>query len=88
MLQADEATGVRKNLLSDAIDVAEQWSRARQTINSCGATYQARYNRGLRKNSRSVRGQARQPFSGASPLNEKLAHLFTGIGLEIYEVMA
>ena len=88
LAQADEATGVRKNLLSDAIDVAEQWSRARQAdqIPVGLRIKHAFYNRVVYAKIREVfGGQARAAISGASPLNEKLAHLFTGIGLEIYE---
>src|SRR5699024_12140166 len=85
---ADEATGVRKNLLSDAIDVAEQWSRARQAdqIPVGLRIKHAFYNRVVYAKIRQVfGGEAKAAISGASPLNEKLAHLFTGIGLEIFE---
>jgi len=86
--QAEDASGLRKNLLTDAIDVAEQWSRARQTgLIPVGLRLKhALYDRLVYAKIRGVfGGEARTAISGASPLNEKLAHLFTGIGLEIYE---
>ncbi|MDN6678904.1 MAG: AMP-dependent synthetase/ligase [Yaniella sp.] len=88
LTQADEATGLRKSLLTDAIEVAEQWSRARQADHMpVGLRIKhAFYNRVVYAKIREVfGGQARAAVSGASPLNEKLAHLFTGMGLEIYE---
>lgn len=88
LAQADEATGLRKNLLSDAINVAEEWSRARQTGQMpVGLRIKhAFYDRVVYAKIREVfGGQAKASISGASPLNEKLAHLFTGIGLDIFE---
>lgn len=86
--QADEATGLRKNVLNDAIAVAEQWSRARQAGQMpVGLRIKhAFYDRIVYAKIRGVfGGQATAAISGASPLNEHLAHLFTGMGLSIYE---
>lgn len=88
LAQAEDATGLRKNLLTDAIEVAEQWSRARQTGHTpVGLRLKhAFYDRVVYTKIRDVfGGQAQAAISGASPLNEKLAHLFTGMGLDIYE---
>lgn len=86
--QADEATGLRKNVLNDAIAVAAQWSRARQAGQMpVGLRIKhALYDRIVYAKIREVfGGQATAAISGASPLNEDLAHLFTGMGLSIYE---
>jgi long-chain acyl-CoA synthetase len=88
LAQAEDATGFRKTLLTDAIAVAEQWSRARQTGQMpIGLRVKhAFYDRVVYAKIRQVfGGEAKAAISGASPLNEKLAHLFTGIGLEIFE---
>lgn len=88
LAQAEEATGLRKNLLSDAIDVAELWSRARQTGQMpIGLRIKhAFYDWVVYTKIRGVFGNSAQAvISGASPLDERLAHLFTGMGLEIYE---
>lgn len=88
LTQAEEATGLRKSLLTDAIAIAEQWSRARSAGElSMGLRLKhAAYDRLVYAKIRSVfGGEATAAISGASPLNEKLAHLFTGMGLEIYE---
>ena len=88
LAQAEDATGFRKTLLTDAIAVAEQWSRARQTGQMpIGLRLKhAFYDRVVYAKIRQVfGGEAKAAISGASPLNEKLAHLFTGIGLEIFE---
>ncbi len=88
LAQAEDATGFRKNLLTDAIAVAEQWSRARQAgqIPVGLRLKHALYDRLVYTKIRNVfGGQATAAVSGASPLNEKLAHLFTGMGLEIFE---
>lgn len=88
LAQAEDATGLRKSLLTDAIDVAEQWSRARQAGQMpVGLRIKhALYDRVVYAKIRAVfGGQAKGAVSGASPLNEKLAHLFTGMGLEIFE---
>jgi len=86
--QAEEATGLRKNIMSDALEVAEQWSRARQSDSMpirLGFKH-AMYDRLVYAKIRQVfGGDAKAAISGASPLNEKLAHLFTGIGLPIFE---
>lgn len=86
--QAAEATGLRKSLMTDAINVAEQWSRARQAGQMPVGlrAKHAFYDRVVYAKIRDVfGGQAKAAISGASPLNEKLAHLFTGMGLEIFE---
>src|SRR5690625_1299524 len=88
LAQAEDATGFRKTLLTDAIAVAEQWSRARQTGQMpIGLRLKhAFYDRVVYAKIRQVfGGEAKAAISGASPLNEKLAHLFTGVGLEIFE---
>ncbi|GAA2024866.1 AMP-dependent synthetase/ligase [Yaniella flava] len=88
LTQAENATGLRKNLLTDAIEVAEQWSRARQSgdIPVGLRIKHAFYDRVVYTKIREVfGGEAQAAISGASPLNEKLAHLFTGMGLGIYE---
>lgn len=88
LAQIEDATGLRKNLLTDAIEVAEQWSRARQTgqMPVVLRVKHALYDRIVYAKIRDVfGGQARAAVSGAGPLNEKLAHLFTGMGLAIYE---
>lgn len=88
LAQAQDATGLRKNLLTDAISVAEQWSRARQSGHMpVGLRLKhALYDRLVYSKIRDVfGGEAKAAVSGASPLNEKLAHLFTGMGLEIFE---
>ena len=86
--QTEEATGLRKNIMSDALEVAEQWSRARQSDSmpiQLGFKH-AIYDRLVYAKIRQVfGGEAQAAISGASPLNEKLAHLFTGIGLPIFE---
>jgi len=86
--QTEEATGLRKNVMTDALEVAEQWSRARQSDSMpirLGFKH-AIYDRLVYAKIRQVfGGEARAAISGASPLNEKLAHLFTGIGLPIFE---
>lgn len=86
--QTEEATGLRKNVMTDALEVAEQWSRARQSDSMpirLGLKH-AIYDRLVYAKIRQVfGGEARAAISGASPLNEKLAHLFTGIGLPIFE---
>ncbi|HEY4577134.1 MAG TPA: AMP-dependent synthetase/ligase [Yaniella sp.] len=88
LAQAEDASEFRKTLLTDAIAVAEQWSRARQTGQMpIGLRLKhAFYDRVVYAKIRQVfGGEAKAAISGASPLNEKLAHLFTGIGLEIFE---
>ena len=88
LAQAEDATGLRKSLLTDAIAVAEQWSRARQAGSMpVGLRIKhALYDRVVYAKIRAVfGGEAKGAVSGASPLNEKLAHLFTGMGLEIFE---
>jgi len=88
LAQAEEATGLRKNFLTDAISVAEQWSRARQIGQMpIGLRVKhALYDRLVYSKIRAVfGGKAKAAISGASPLNENLAHLFTGMGLEIFE---
>lgn len=88
LAQAEDATGLRKSLLTDAIAVAEQWSRARQAGSMpVGLRFKhALYDRVVYAKIRAVfGGEANGAVSGASPLNEKLAHLFTGMGLEIFE---
>src|SRR5699024_3251726 len=88
LTQAEDATGFRKTLLTDAIAVAEQWSRARQAGQMpIGLRVKhAFYDRVVYAKIRQVfGGEAKAAISGASPLNEKLAHLFTGVGLEIFE---
>ena len=88
LAQAEDATGLRKNILTDAIAVAEQWSRARQTGQMpIGLRVKhAFYDRVVYAKIRQVfGGEAKAAVSGASPLNEKLAHLFTGMGLAIFE---
>lgn len=88
LAQAEDATGLRKNLLTDAIKVAEQWSRAHQAgAMPLGLRIKhAFYDRVVYAKIREVfGGEAQAAVSGASALNEKLAHLFTGMGLEIYE---
>ncbi|HJF13744.1 MAG TPA: AMP-dependent synthetase/ligase [Enteractinococcus helveticum] len=88
LAQAEDAKGLRKSLLTDAIHVAEQWSRARQAgqLPVGLRAKHALYDRLVYAKIRAVfGGQAKAAISGASPLNEKLAHLFTGMGLEIFE---
>ena len=88
LAQAEDASEFRKTLLTDAIAVAEQWSRARQAGQMpIGLRVKhAFYDRVVYAKIRQVfGGEAKAAISGASPLNEKLAHLFTGIGLEIFE---
>ena len=88
LAQAEDASEFRKTLLTDAIAVAEQWSRARQTGQMpIGLRLKhAFYDRVVYAKIRQVfGGEAKAAISGASPLNEKLAHLFTGVGLEIFE---
>jgi len=88
LAQAEDATGLRKTLLLDAIAVAEQWSRARQAGQlPLGLRLKhAFYNRTVYAKIRAVfGGEAKAAVSGASPLNEQLAHLFTGMGLGIFE---
>lgn len=88
LAQAEDATGLRKSLLTDAIAVAEQWSRAR-TAGQMPVGLRLKhavYDRLVYAKIRAVfGGLAKAAISGASPLNEQLAHVFTGMGLEIFE---
>ncbi|GAA4110961.1 AMP-dependent synthetase/ligase [Enteractinococcus coprophilus] len=88
LAQAEDATGLRKSLLTDAITVAEQWSRARAAGQMpIGLRIKhAFYDRVVYSKIREVfGGEAKSAISGASALNEKLAHQFTGMGLAIFE---
>src|SRR5699024_5749666 len=86
--QAEEATGLRKNIMSDALEVAEQWSRARQSDSMpirLGFKH-AMYDRLVYAKIRQVfGGDAKADISGAIPRYELLANIYTGIGLLIFE---
>src|SRR5699024_2798982 len=70
------------------LEVAEQWSRARQSDSMpirLGFKH-AIYDRlGYAQIRQDFGGEAQAAITEASPLNENLAHLFTGIGLPIFE---